>query len=284
MPWVRIDDEMPHHPKVVQVGPLGFAMQVAGLCYCNRFLTDGFIPTAAVPTFLDFSELDEHAFNGRGGVCWMAVAKLVEAQVWEETENGYQIHDYLDYQPSKAAILAERERNSRAGRASATLRSTQRQHNVSTVSTQSQPNPNPTPKETTPLGNGVVKKSLTKEQEPLFNSFWSAYPRKEAKPAAAKAWAKLKPDGELVQTILTALAIWCATQRWQQEPQFIPHPATWLNNRRWEDEPPEPSLERSANGTAKGYAKPPVPPDQQSALIRAERERLRADAASNPVP
>ena len=100
MPWVRIDDQMPHHPKVVRVGPLGFAMQIAGLCYCNRFLTDGFIPHAAIPTFLDFTELDEHAFNGRGGVCWMAVAKLLEMGVWEETEGGYQIHDYLDYQPS----------------------------------------------------------------------------------------------------------------------------------------------------------------------------------------
>ena len=111
MPWVRLDDAFPQHPKVVVVGPLGIAMQVAGLCYCSRFLTDGFIPTSAVPTMMDFSELDEHAFNGGGNVCWRAVRKLTEAGIWLEVDGGYQIHDYLLYQPSKAQVLKEREAN-----------------------------------------------------------------------------------------------------------------------------------------------------------------------------
>lgn len=109
MPWVRIDDQFPQHPKVVSVGPLGIAMQVAGLCYANRFLTDGFIPESAVPTFMDFSELDEHAFNGRGDVCWIAVKKLLNAGLWDIADGGYHINNYLDYQPSKRTILKERE-------------------------------------------------------------------------------------------------------------------------------------------------------------------------------
>lgn len=111
MPWVRLDDQFPQHPKVVGVGPLGIAMQVAGLCYCSRFLTDGFLPTSAVPTLMDFSELDEHSFNGLGNICWKAVGKLVDSGMWEQTDGGYQIHDYLVYQPSKAKTLEEREAN-----------------------------------------------------------------------------------------------------------------------------------------------------------------------------
>lgn len=108
MPWVRLDDQFPNHPKVVGIGPLGIALQVAGLCYSSRYLTDGFVPAAAIPTLLDFSELDEHAFEGRGSVCWMAVAKLTQAGIWAECSGGYTIHDYLVYQPSRAQVLKER--------------------------------------------------------------------------------------------------------------------------------------------------------------------------------
>ena len=44
MPWVRIDDGYADHPKMAAVGPLGQALWLAGLAYCNRYLTDGFIP------------------------------------------------------------------------------------------------------------------------------------------------------------------------------------------------------------------------------------------------
>lgn len=58
MPWVRIDDGMPQHPKVAAAGPLAFALQIAGLCYCNRNLTDGFIPRAVARTLLDWEYVD----------------------------------------------------------------------------------------------------------------------------------------------------------------------------------------------------------------------------------
>jgi hypothetical protein len=117
MPWVRLDEGFPQHPKVIEAGPLALAMQVAGLCYANRYLTDGFMPRAAVATLMDFSELDEHAFNGKGGTCWIVVARLVELGIWEEVGNGYQIHDYLDYQPSKAQVEADRAVKVAAGQA-----------------------------------------------------------------------------------------------------------------------------------------------------------------------
>ena len=71
-----------------------------------------------------------------------------------------------------------------------------------------------------------------------FEEFWNAYPRKQAKGAAERAWAKLRPDAQLRATILTAIQRAMTSADWTKDNgQFIPHPATWLNQKRWEDEP-----------------------------------------------
>lgn len=114
MAWVRIDDGFTQHPKVVQAGPLGIAMQIAGLCYCNRYLTDGFIPRAVVPNLLNLEGIamrvwDGELFGGGEDATWqLVVSDLIAAGLWEEVEGGYRIHDYLDYQPSRADVLRER--------------------------------------------------------------------------------------------------------------------------------------------------------------------------------
>lgn len=70
-----------------------------------------------------------------------------------------------------------------------------------------------------------------------FDAFWQAYPRKIAKPAALKAFAKLAPSAELLDEILQAIARQRTWPQWAKDGgQFIPHPATWLNGSRWQDE------------------------------------------------
>lgn len=70
-----------------------------------------------------------------------------------------------------------------------------------------------------------------------FDQFWQAYPRKVGKVDAQKAWAKLKPTPELVQTILEAIAAQKEGHDWKREAgEYIPHPTTWLNGGRWLDE------------------------------------------------
>lgn len=71
---------------------------------------------------------------------------------------------------------------------------------------------------------------------PGFESFWSAYPRKVAKPAAAQAFARLKADEALLAAMLAALRQQALSADWTKERgRFVPHPATWLHHRRWED-------------------------------------------------
>lgn len=69
-----------------------------------------------------------------------------------------------------------------------------------------------------------------------FDDFWAAYPKPVAKQAAGKAWAKLKPDEALRESILLDIRRRKDGEWKDIEARYIPHPATYLNQRRWEDE------------------------------------------------
>lgn len=93
-----------------------------------------------------------------------------------------------------------------------------------------------TSKETPP---NPRKRGNVHEFPPGFESFWSAYPRKTAKPKAAQAFARLSPDAGLLSRMLAAVSQQARSEQWTKDGgQFIPHPASWLNARRWEDQLP----------------------------------------------
>lgn len=99
---------------------------------------------------------------------------------------------------------------------------------------QSESNPNP--------------ESESKTRETRFGEFWAAYPRKQGKGAAEKAWGKIKPNAEVFDQIMSAVESQKHCEQWQKHNgQFIPNPATWLNQRRWEDEPGTPSEDETDN-------------------------------------
>ena len=89
--------------------------------------------------------------------------------------------------------------------------------------------------------NKDVNSTTNKDIYPiLFDAFWQAYPKKVGKADALKAFAKLKPDNELMQTILAAIAQWSKTDQWSKDNrQYVPMPATYIRGRRWEDELPK---------------------------------------------
>lgn len=83
----------------------------------------------------------------------------------------------------------------------------------------------------------VNNKPNVRELAEKFGRFWLAYPKKTAKGAAEKSFAKLNPDNPLLETMIHALAWQSRQPGWLKDGgQFIPQPATWLNQRRWEDE------------------------------------------------
>lgn len=92
MTWVRIDEGFSEHPKVLAAGADAAWLFVAGLCYCNRNRTNGFIPVAAL------SRLS--VSRKAAGLA----ATLVDVNLWETAAGGWDVHDYLHYQPSRADV------------------------------------------------------------------------------------------------------------------------------------------------------------------------------------
>ena len=94
------------------------------------------------------------------------------------------------------------------------------------------------------INNTISRKRDVKVIPPGFDEFYQAYPRHASKAPACKAWAKLKPDDELRQRILSDVRRRVQGEWKGKDKQYIPHPSTYLNQRRWEDEIPEPELEK----------------------------------------
>jgi hypothetical protein len=98
--WVKIDDRYAHHPKILAAGPLAMALDIAGMCYAAAHETDGRIPTAALALLTPFLTPPKQR---------AAAAKLVEVGRWETIPGGWQIHDFLAYNPTAADRAAKRD-------------------------------------------------------------------------------------------------------------------------------------------------------------------------------
>jgi hypothetical protein len=70
---------------------------------------------------------------------------------------------------------------------------------------------------------------------PMFEKFWTIYPRKINKKKASEAFAKLKREDQesALEALPDHVKYW---QLKQTESEFIPHASSWLNGWRWEDE------------------------------------------------
>lgn len=81
-----------------------------------------------------------------------------------------------------------------------------------------------------------------------FEAFWQAYPRRVAKGAARRAWARAMRITD-AGTVAAALAAQKAAG-FGRDTTYTKHPATWLNGECWADEIP----------VAAGH--PPAPADE----------------------
>lgn len=98
MAWAKFDDGFYDHPKVLGLDRK-LELQCDGLhlkavCWCSRHLTDGLVPKNIIPLLNGTTKLAQ---------------ELVRVGIWEEAGDGYIIHDYLDYNPSKEKVLLERK-------------------------------------------------------------------------------------------------------------------------------------------------------------------------------
>jgi hypothetical protein len=113
MVWVRVDDHFHAHPKVAALEPELMAevlgLHLLALSWCGDALTDGFLPKGQ-PARLLGRPVDN------------LIVELIRVGLWERSGDGYQIHDYLDYNFSKAQVEAASRARSAGGRRGAEAR------------------------------------------------------------------------------------------------------------------------------------------------------------------
>lgn len=191
MSWVRLDDQFTDHPKLAAAGPVAGWVYVSGLCYAARYLTDGFVPESVAQRFAGSSP--------------EILANLVECSLWDRANNGYQIHDYLEYNPPASKVKAEREEaKARMQRKNATKQgvSSEVHRNFARNSGEIQASPSPSP-------------SPLKRDEGLVRPPASVpvYPDETADPEHGTALSKLEALGMITGSVLLEFnALWPSLQ------------------------------------------------------------------------
>ena len=269
MAWVRVDDSFYDHPKFQDAGPLGLALWVTGLAYCNRNQTDGVIAENVLQRLVDFDGLayttatigpDRDRPIGammEDDCAPFALDCLIQAGLVHA--NGHDCpdcdqpgrrrliyHDYRVYQPTKAQIEERRAQKSDAGRQGAEARWGKADAitgaNTPVIAGAIAPDmadgwqeqwqndaPNPNP-------NPSKKNTASADAERAFEEWYETYPRKRARPKARAAYLKAIKSTD--PTVILA-GLERDRRDWEKQgtdPKFIPHPATWLNQERWADE------------------------------------------------
>lgn len=99
--WTKLSDEFFRNPKVVAAGRDARDLYLVSLCHCNEHLTDGFIAQNYLRRMAADAEIDSAT---------EAALMLVEVGLWDVAPGGYIIHDFTEYNPSKAEVEEERKK------------------------------------------------------------------------------------------------------------------------------------------------------------------------------
>jgi uncharacterized protein YdaU (DUF1376 family) len=141
------------------------------------------------------------------------------------------------------------------------------------------PTPTPTP---TPIKEKTARKRA--DYSAAFAMFWAAYPNKDAKAAAAKAFDALAPSTDMLDELLAAVAAQRCWPKWTDEGgKYIPHASTWLNGKRWEDEPPAPRASLVAFETPRQSAATNRVIEMTGGILNARREPQREYIDAEPI-
>jgi hypothetical protein len=128
MTWFKVDDGFYRNAKTAMLSDAATALWLRAATWACDQLTDGFVPSRILPMLR--SEAD-------------AERELVDAGLWEQMDDGYLFHDWLDYQPSAEEVEALRQKHSEAGRRggklSAKLRSEAKPQASAQASAQAKP-------------------------------------------------------------------------------------------------------------------------------------------------
>ena len=147
MAWFKADDRICEHPKFIAArakgGHAALGVWFHAGTWSNASQTDGFIPSSWVML---------NGADAEAGV-------LVEVGLWHEdaARDGWVMHDYADYQPTRAELQAKSEQKRSAGQAGG-------KQSASKRAAERKPVPVPVPGPVTPL-RGVKRGARLSEKE-----------------------------------------------------------------------------------------------------------------------
>jgi hypothetical protein len=107
MSWVKLDDQIATHPKILKAGPSAAWLWVCSIAYAQNHFTDGFISDAA----LGHLGMPKHQAKQLASRC-------VKHSLWERVKGGFQVHDYLHHNASaeqRRQIVFEHQKAGRIG-------------------------------------------------------------------------------------------------------------------------------------------------------------------------
>jgi len=139
MAWLKLDDQIFLNRKVAQCDTSAKMLYIVGLSYCANQLTDGFIPEATLPLLAGMAGLDWQIAKQSAG-------KLLDVCLWSATQNGWQIPDYLEYNPSREQVLHNQVVRSEAGKRGGVAKSKQNAKQNPGKSLPPSPSPSPSSK------------------------------------------------------------------------------------------------------------------------------------------
>ena len=291
MAWFKVDDKFHSHPKIKRV-PRRIRRAAIGLwtiagSWCADYETDG-----AVPEYM-LEEFDAEPEE---------VAALVDAELWERTEDGVAFRNWGEFQPTRAQLdekraqTAERvqkfRQKKRQNRTEDPVTSDDGNAVTGALVTQvkrsprTRPVPVPDPITNTPP-TPSDQLDLLDAPEPrkrggafvypdAFESFWAVWPKRRTDTAGKKAahasWHRAVNGTAKKHPRTTVAELQAAVELYAADPNlppenFIPNATTWLNNDRWENGPLPPR-----GGPGGGRPDPLSQGLATAARLRAARE------------
>lgn len=101
MAWIRLSDDYNDHPKIDNLSDGAFRLWHQAMGFCRKFHTDGFMPIGTVRKL--------KAFSPKRMTELLTPWKAGEHPLWHESPEGITVHDYLDWNLSKAEEQIERD-------------------------------------------------------------------------------------------------------------------------------------------------------------------------------
>ncbi|MEH6373646.1 mucin-2 [Streptomyces sp. KLMMK] len=103
--WARLDDGFHSHPKIIRAGNAAAGLLVRVISYAGQHLTDGIVPGAVVREYGTAPQIRKLSAVGL-----LHTAGHECARCPQPDPGDYLVHDFLDTNPSRARVNADRER------------------------------------------------------------------------------------------------------------------------------------------------------------------------------